>query len=84
MERVRRGDIVFAWSPTPALPDVGEGVMGPITESLVGIRVASVSVELIECEVYGLEVEGAHSFITETCVVNDCARGTTARSALAS
>ena len=43
----------------------------------------AIAVESVECqhseeEVYDLEVEGAHSFITELCTVHNCGSGTTA------
>ncbi|MGB9617603.1 MAG: hypothetical protein ACPL7J_09805, partial [Desulfomonilaceae bacterium] len=41
-------------------------------------RVAEVLKTPVEEEVYDLEVEGAHSFITEVCVVHNCGSGATA------
>ncbi|MGQ9675352.1 MAG: DUF559 domain-containing protein [Chloroflexota bacterium] len=41
-------------------------------------RITAVCSESTEEEVYDLEVEGAHSFVTETCVVHNCGSGTTA------
>jgi very-short-patch-repair endonuclease/DNA modification methylase len=43
----------------------------------------AIAVESVECqhseeEVYDLEIEGAHSFITELCTVHNCGSGTTA------
>jgi very-short-patch-repair endonuclease/DNA modification methylase len=77
------GDIVFAWSPSPSLPEVGESVLKAGSGrdgvgALTAVRIESVETEWSEEEVYDLEVEGAHSFITETCVVHNCGSGTTA------
>ncbi len=42
------------------------------------VPIESIETMLTEEEVYDLEVEGAHSFITEVCVVHNCGSGTTA------
>ncbi|WP_269431619.1 DUF559 domain-containing protein [Chthonomonas calidirosea] len=42
------------------------------------VRVEEVLKTFSEEEVYDLEVEGAHSFITEVCAVHNCGSGTTA------
>ncbi|MBC7264043.1 MAG: DUF559 domain-containing protein [Chloroflexi bacterium] len=57
------GDIVFA------LPDVGES-QGGVNLQPAGIT----SIECVESEeeVYDLEVEGAHTFLTDVCAVHNC------------
>ncbi|MGQ9627249.1 MAG: DUF559 domain-containing protein, partial [Anaerolineae bacterium] len=42
------------------------------------VPIESVENGLAEEEVYDLEVEGAHSFLTEVCAVHNCGSGTTA------
>jgi len=42
------------------------------------VEVTCLSYEQTEEEVYDLEVEGAHSFVTEMCAVHNCGSGTTA------
>jgi len=44
----------------------------------IPVRITEVELEHSEEEVYDLEVEGAHSFVTEVCVVHNCGSGTTA------
>ncbi|MGB9755176.1 DUF559 domain-containing protein [Roseiflexus castenholzii] len=44
----------------------------------LGTRIAEIRSEMAEEELYDLEVEGAHSFITEVCAVHNCGSGTTA------
>lgn len=44
----------------------------------VPVRLVEVVRDLSEEEVYDLEVEDAHSFITEVCAVHNCGSGTTA------
>lgn len=41
-------------------------------------RIVEVITEFTEEEVYDLEVEGVHSFLTEVCAVHNCGSGTTA------
>jgi hypothetical protein len=41
-------------------------------------RIIDIRSEFTEEEVYDLEVEGAHSFLTEVCAVHNCGSGTTA------
>ena len=41
-------------------------------------RIVDIGSEPTEEEVYDLEVEGAHSFLTEVCAVHNCGSGTTA------
>ena len=43
-----------------------------------GVRITHIAEEYTEEEVYDLEVEGVHSFLTEVCVVHNCGSGTTA------
>jgi len=43
----------------------------------VGVRIERVQRVFSEEEVYDLEVEGAHSYLTEVCVVHNCGSGTT-------
>ncbi len=43
-----------------------------------GVPIAEICSETTAGEVYDLEVEGAHSFITEVCAVHNCGSGTTA------
>lgn len=42
------------------------------------IEITSIEREETDEEVFDIEVEGAHSFITETCAVHNCGSGTTA------
>ena len=44
----------------------------------VAVRIAELHTQETEEELYDLEVEDAHSFITELCVVHNCGSGTTA------
>jgi len=44
----------------------------------VAVPIRSVEFQHTEEEVYDLEVEGAHSFVTEVCAVHNCGSGTTA------
>ncbi|WP_162008620.1 DUF559 domain-containing protein [Thermochromatium tepidum] len=44
----------------------------------VAARIAELHTQETEEELYDLEVEDAHSFITELCVVHNCGSGTTA------
>jgi len=44
----------------------------------IPVRVQEVQREISEEEVYDLEVEEAHSFVTEVCSVHNCGSGTTA------
>jgi len=46
--------------------------------NLTPARVTEVVTAASEEEVYDLEIEGAHSFITEVCAVHNCGSGTTA------
>jgi very-short-patch-repair endonuclease len=43
----------------------------------VGVRIERIQTVFSEEEVYDLEVEGAHSYLTEVCVVHNCGSGTT-------
>jgi very-short-patch-repair endonuclease len=43
----------------------------------VGVRIERIQRVFSEEEVYDLEVEDAHSYITEVCVVHNCGSGTT-------
>jgi len=43
----------------------------------IGVRIERIQRVFSEEEVYDLEVEGAHSYITEVCVVHNCGSGTT-------
>lgn len=43
----------------------------------VGKRIERIMGEFSEEEVYDLEVDGAHSFLTEVCAVHNCGSGTT-------
>jgi adenine-specific DNA-methyltransferase len=63
---LRYGDVVFAFDPAT---QTFEGA--PIT------HVQSLRTRGDEL-VYDLEVEGAHSFVTEVCAVHNCGSGTTA------
>jgi adenine-specific DNA-methyltransferase len=45
---------------------------------LTGIRITELHEEIIDEPVYDLEVEDAHSFITEVCAVHNCGSGATA------
>jgi very-short-patch-repair endonuclease len=42
------------------------------------VEITELATEVTEEEVYDLEVEEAHSFITDVCVVHNCGSGTTA------
>jgi very-short-patch-repair endonuclease len=44
----------------------------------VAVRIAEIHTQETEEDLYDLEVEDAHSFITELCVVHNCGSGTTA------
>ena len=44
----------------------------------VAVPIEAVELQYTEEEVYDLEVEGAHSFLTEVCAVHNCGSGTTA------
>ncbi|WP_249355626.1 DUF559 domain-containing protein [Chloracidobacterium aggregatum] len=44
----------------------------------VAVRIAEIHTQETEEELYDLEVEDAHSFITELCVVHNCGSGTAA------
>jgi very-short-patch-repair endonuclease/DNA modification methylase len=44
----------------------------------VAVRIAEIYTQETEEDLYDLEVEDAHSFITELCVVHNCGSGTTA------
>jgi adenine-specific DNA-methyltransferase len=44
----------------------------------VAVRIAEICTQETEEDLYDLEVEDAHSFITELCVVHNCGSGTTA------
>ncbi|MGQ9493830.1 MAG: hypothetical protein ACUVR2_08720, partial [Anaerolineae bacterium] len=77
---LKMGDIIFT------LPDIGEchaGASFPLDgECRGGVHLQPVeitSIEHIETEeeVYDLEVEDAHSFLTEVCAVHNCGSGTT-------
>jgi very-short-patch-repair endonuclease len=57
-----------------ALPASGEGRGGVLTRC----RVTSIERQHTVEDVYDLEVEGAHSFLTEVCAVHNCGSGTTA------
>ncbi len=84
-ESLRAGDVVLTPSQPP--PQAGEEhAPSPFTGragegssiSLHPATVTEVLTEQTDEEVYDLEVEGAHSFVTETCVVHNCGSGTTA------
>jgi len=60
-------------APSPSAGRVGVGV-----SSLHAIHIEDVQTEWSEEEVYDLEVEDAHSFLTEVCAVHNCGSGTTA------
>ncbi|MBU6359653.1 MAG: DUF559 domain-containing protein, partial [Chloroflexi bacterium] len=61
---LRVGDVVFAFDPD--------------SQTLEGVPICAVQSHQTEETVYDLEVEGAHSFITEVCAVHNCGSGTTA------
>ena len=61
---LRVGDVVFA--------------LDPDSQTLEGVPICAVQSHQTEETVYDLEVEGAHSFITEVCAVHNCGSGTTA------
>jgi len=43
----------------------------------IGVRIERIQRVISEEEVYDLEVEGAHSFLTEVCAIHNCGSGTT-------
>jgi len=43
----------------------------------IGVRIERIQRAISEEEVYDLEVESAHSFLTEVCAVHNCGSGTT-------
>jgi len=45
---------------------------------LTGVHVTEIHEQITEEPVYDLEVEDAHSFVTEVCAVHNCGSGTTA------
>lgn len=61
---LRTGDIVFAFDP--------------VTRTLASAPITFVQAHHSDELVYDLEVEGAHSFVTEVCAVHNCGSGTTA------
>ena len=71
----------FCIEPHPVPPRHRGGSDSSGLGALIGVRVAGVCSQSGESDVYDLEVEGAHSFITETCVVRDWSKGTTTLSA---
>jgi very-short-patch-repair endonuclease len=43
----------------------------------IGVRIERIQRVISEEEVYDLEVEGVHSFLTEVCAIHNCGSGTT-------
>ncbi|MCS6919053.1 MAG: DUF559 domain-containing protein [Fimbriimonadales bacterium] len=62
------------WMPAGDLRTGDLVFYGP---ELQGVRLTAVERTLTEEEVYDLEVEDAHSFLTEVCAVHNCGSGTT-------
>ncbi|MEX0702457.1 MAG: DUF559 domain-containing protein, partial [Planctomycetales bacterium] len=69
----REGGEAQPLAPSPFRGRVGEGAA-----RLRGAPLVQVHTEWSEETVYDLEVEGAHSFVTELCAVHNCGSGTTA------
>ena len=55
--------------------DLRKGDVVFVGPQRVGVRIGQLIQEFGEEEVYDLEVEGAHSFLTEVCAVHDCSAG---------
>jgi very-short-patch-repair endonuclease/DNA modification methylase len=68
-------DHSFQWRRADSL-QVGDVIYFGLTQHPV--EIIHLFYELTEEEVYDLEVEEAHSFITEVCTVHNCGSGTTA------
>ncbi len=67
------GDIVFNVQRPPLSPPVNGGREEvPALVQIEGVTIRSVASEWSEETVYDLEVDGAHSFVTETCAVHNC------------
>jgi very-short-patch-repair endonuclease len=62
-------------APSPSTGRAGEGATPGIGK---GVILTEVQSEYSEETVYDLEVEGAHSFVTNVCIVHNCGSGTTA------
>ena len=55
--------------------DLRKGDVVFVGPQRVGVRIGQLIQEFGEEEVYDLEVEGAHSFLTEVCAVHDYSAG---------
>jgi hypothetical protein len=62
---------------TPS-PFTGRAGVGAVAVPLRAATVISVEREWSDEAVYDMEIDGAHSFVTEICAVHNCGSGATA------